>query len=425
VALAHALLDEGHEVALYSGEKARLLAHQLDISFFPFGAELDKQMMSFLLPENGRSDISSVAVDRRWVYRISRLNEALKGWLIETIPGQIADLTAILSSFQPDILVTDPTLMGPILILKETQSVPIAVFSFLAGCSVPGPEAPPWGRGLPPPRNFVSQLRCTAEKKIVWWLTGDVRRRMNEIRRMYQLPPLSQGMAQEYSKVDLFMVTSTPSFDYNRTDLPACVHYVGACSWDSSGKEDLPEWLEALDSSRPLVHVTEGTIHTSEPLLLKAAAAGLSGLDCHVVMTTGKHRRPEELNLGSFGPNIRIEQFVPHSHLFPRTDLVITTGGAGTVTKALISGVPLIVVPTAWELPENAQRVVECGAGLRIEPRRCSPARLRAAVEKVLGDPSYRENAARIGHDLLKEGGPSRAVELLEKLVTERSESRS
>jgi MGT family glycosyltransferase len=166
-----------------------------------------------------------------------------------------------------------------------------------------------------------------------------------------------------------------------------------------------------------VVHVTEGTIFTREPRLLRAAIAGLSASPVQLIASTGRHRAVADLDLGPISPNTRVEQFVPHRELFEKTDVVVTNGGAGTVTTALVAGVPLVIVPNAWELAENAQRVAECGAGLRLTPDRCTPSRLARAVERVLEDPSFRENAARVGEDLVSQGGPDRAVELLQGLV--------
>ena len=87
------------------------------------------------------------------------------------------------------------------------------------------------------------------------------------------------------------------------------------------------------------------------------------------------------------------------------------------MTTALLAGVPLVVVPTGWDLPENAQRVVESGAGLRLSPKRCTPDKLRESVLTVLRDPSYRANAQRIGDALRRQGGSVKAATLIEGLV--------
>ena len=84
---------------------------------------------------------------------------------------------------------------------------------------------------------------------------------------------------------------------------------------------------------------------------------------------------------------------------------------------ALQRGVPLVIVPTHWDKPDNARRIVEAGAGLRLTPRRCTPAGLRAAVERLLNEPSFSLNARRIARIMADHPGPVGAAELLEALV--------
>jgi UDP:flavonoid glycosyltransferase YjiC (YdhE family) len=111
-----------------------------------------------------------------------------------------------------------------------------------------------------------------------------------------------------------------------------------------------------------------------------------------------------------------VERWVTYEHLLPRTDLVVTTAGAGTALAALELGIPLVMIPTEWDKPEVARRVAEAGAGLLIEPSQCTPERLRQAVERVLGEPSFRENARRLAAGFKRYGGPAEAAQLLEDL---------
>jgi UDP:flavonoid glycosyltransferase YjiC (YdhE family) len=168
------------------------------------------------------------------------------------------------------------------------------------------------------------------------------------------------------------------------------------------------------------VHVTEGTIHTQAPLVSRAAAQGLGDLPVQVIISTSRPGDPESLGIGPVAPNTQLEHWVNihFSDLLPRTDLVVTTGGAGTVLASLRAGVPVILIPTEWDKPDVAQRVVATGAGLRLSPSECTPERLRAAVERVLGDPSFRESAGRLAATFGKYRGPDEAARRLEDLVT-------
>ena len=46
--------------------------------------------------------------------------------------------------------------------------------------------------------------------------------------------------------------------------------------------------------------------------------------------------------------------------------------------------------------------------------KKCTPEKLRAAVEEVLGDPRYRQAAARLAVLLREAPGPAGAADLLE-----------
>jgi MGT family glycosyltransferase len=342
-------------------------------------------------------------------------------WFLETVPQQVTDLRNAIAEWKPDVLVNDVPLFGATLILRETLDIPVAVLCVLIACPLPGPDAPPWGRGLPPPTTPARRLRAALESKAKDLLSTGFRREMNAVRARYGLAPIRVSAMAYTGKAPLFMVHGIPELDYSRHDLPDRVHYLGPCLWHRPSGEAAPEWIEALPRDRPVVHVTEGTIHSREPFVLRAAAQGLAGLNMRVVMTTGRHRDPADLRLGSAAGNVRVEKFVPHSDLLPRTDVVVTTGGAGTVLTALAAGVPLVVVPSGLDLPENAQRIVEAGVGVRLAPRDCTPEKLRRAVESVLRDAAYARKAKWIQSRLAEKKGPQGAVRLLTELVERRT----
>jgi MGT family glycosyltransferase len=196
------------------------------------------------------------------------------------------------------------------------------------------------------------------------------------------------------------------------------VHYIGPCIWTRPAGARSIEWLDTLPVDRPWVHVTEGTAQYQEPFVLRAAAKGLGNQPMEVILTTGQFSRdPAALGLEGLPPNVHVERWVSHEDLLPRCAALVTTGGAATVLASLKAGVPLLVVPTFWDKSDNAQRVVEAGAGLRLAPRRCTPERVRAAVRRLLEEPSFRQNAQRIAQRFAERPGPELAARLLEQLA--------
>jgi MGT family glycosyltransferase len=215
----------------------------------------------------------------------------------------------------------------------------------------------------------------------------------------------------------LYLVGSLAELDYNRTDLPSSVHYVGACVWHPPTPFGEATALDSIPEDRPWVHVTEGTSHYQKPFLLQAAVRGLAGKAVHAILTTGDQRDPDELGLTPVPANVHLTRFVSHGELLPRCSVLVTTGGANTVLAALQAGVPLVVVPTTWDKPDNARRVVEAGVGVRLSAKKVTPERLWEAVEHVLADPRYRENAQRVARALAEAPGPAGAADLLQGLA--------
>lgn len=407
IAIGRALSARGHEVAFYTGSRACGLIRQEGFRCFPF-RQLDEEQIYRILFSDYRSP-------RPW-QRARQYQTMLRKWLLETIPGQIADLQELCSSWQPEVLISDPTVWGPILILQETLRIPVAIASFVPCCMLPGPDAPPFGPGLPPPRTWYFRLLSKIVRTLTDIYGKKFRDAASEIRRHYGLAPLRGSVTEHTGSASLYLVPCSPEFDYRRKDLPLQVQYVGPCLWNKPFDQHAPDWLATLRTDQPWVHVTEGTVHVDKPLVLRAAAQGLANLHLQVIMTAGGNRNPAELELGPIAPNVHLADWIPHSDLLSRTDVLVTTGGAGTVLAALSAGVPLVIVPTEWDKPEIARRVVEAGAGIRIAPWRCTPKRLRAAVETILATPAFKENVRNVQNSFARYGGPAQAACLLEKI---------
>ena len=312
------------------------------------------------------------ALSLQW-WRARRRKALLRAWLLETMEAQLKDLSAILPAWRPDVLVCDPAMWGPLLVLQETAQIPLAVMSCVAACMLPGPDGPIVGLPLPRAVGQLARFGRRVLRSVANVVAADVRRAAEEFRARYGLSPIRTTVTAFAGQMPLYLVPSTPAFDRQRGDLPQSVRYVGPCQWDKPGGAPSAPWLAELPPDRPVVYVTEGTVHSKPPLLLRAALQGLASIPVNVIATTGRHRDPASLGLGVIPPNARVERWIPHSDLLPRTDVVVTTGGTGTVLATLSAGRPLVVMPTAWDQPENAWRVAEAGAGIRLAPRQCTP----------------------------------------------------
>jgi UDP:flavonoid glycosyltransferase YjiC (YdhE family) len=400
VALARALAERGHQVAFSTGERARAAIERQGFPLYTFQHLDEESVYATVFSPISRSKMSRATV--------------LKDWMLKTLPDQVKDQQAALADWKADVVVSDVTMWGTPLVLHELTGVPCVICSFAPGCMIPSPDVPPWGLGLPSPRTWWTRLLCRTARLLTEKYVAGFRRASNEMRARFGLAPLSIPVHEYLAGMPLYLVPSVPELDYNRAGLPPSVHYIGPLIWNDAQRAGPVEWLTKLSHDRPWVHVTEGTMHVYKPFLLGAAARGLAGLPMEVIMTAGENRDAEALQLGPLASNVRLEPWIPHTELFQHTDVVITTGGAGTILTALAAGIPLLIVPTEWDKADNAQRVVEAGAAIRISPRRCSPQRLREAVQRLLSDQSYRDNAQQLARILKGLNGPCKAAELIE-----------
>jgi UDP:flavonoid glycosyltransferase YjiC (YdhE family) len=410
VGIAAALRDRGHDIAFYTGPAAQSTIDAQGFTYFPFEHVDIQDAGSWFGAESPPGERVIRRQTPRTQYR------AFRKWVVETIPGQVADLQPLVAQWRPDVVVAEPSMWGPAMVLWEATPIPVALSSQFMGPLLPGPDAG-IGFGLGPPRTVAGRLMAWLLRGATAVLASGLRHRVDEIRHGHGLGPLGCPATTFTGRLPLYLVGSLPELDYNRRDLPASVQYVGPYLWHPFTPPVASSWLETTPTDHPWVHVSEGTSYFQDPFVLRAAVRGLAGRPMEVIVTTGKDRDPDALDLGPISSNIHVTQWLDYRDLLPKCAVVVTMGGTGTVLAALQAGVPLVIVPTAWDQPDNAQRVVAAGAGVRLASRRCTPETLWAAVDQVLVQPRYRECARALARRMAAADGPGRAAELLEFLA--------
>jgi UDP:flavonoid glycosyltransferase YjiC (YdhE family) len=402
--VAAELRRQGAAVAFFSAESARQAVESEGHELFPLRrtAGAWKQVQERERAEGGRKP--SMRLQRT----------AFREWLVESIPGQVADLSAARDRFRPDAIVADASMWGPALVMREAQGIPVALLSPLIYAVIPGPDIPPLGSRVGLARTRRTRARARVVSAIGALLARPGRRRIDQLRANHGLPPLEGSVNETLGGLPLYIVASIPELDLNRGDLPPGVRYVGPLLWHPPDPPGTMEWLDTLPADRRWVHVTEGTSHYQDPFVLRAAAAGLAHGPYEAILTTGRRRAG---SLSADAPNVHVRDWLAHDMLLPRCSALVTTGGAGTTMAGLRAGLPLVLVPTSWDKPDIALRMVEAGVAVRVPPRRCSPQTLRTAVDEVLGNPCYGINARRIAAKLAAAPGPAGAARHIEALV--------
>ncbi|MBQ5436663.1 MAG: glucosyltransferase, partial [Firmicutes bacterium] len=82
--------------------------------------------------------------------------------------------------------------------------------------------------------------------------------------------------------------------------------------------------------------------------------------------------------------------------------------------EGLYYGVPLILFPQTPEQDAVARRTEELGAGLRLSS--ISKDDILKAVERVLGEESFRQSAEKVSESFKNSGGIAEAVSFIESV---------
>ncbi len=167
----------------------------------------------------------------------------------------------------------------------------------------------------------------------------------------------------------------------------------------------------------PLVYATLGTLFNLESGdLLERLVAAAGGIDAEVIVTTGPG-----IDLDGFAavaPNVRLAPFVPQHEVLPRCSAVVCHGGSGTLIAALSLGVPVVLLPMGADQLDNADRSVELGAGVALDPLTATPEEITAAVATIRSDARFRTAAAALAHEAATQPRVDALPELTELLGT-------
>ena len=258
-------------------------------------------------------------------------------------------------------------------------------------------------------RNQVGNLFLNRISLPIW-------QEIQKQRQHWKLPSYNK---RDDAYSSLAQICQLPSeFDFPRIKLPNCFHYTGPLQ-NPSGLESVsfPDisfpWEKLTD--KPLIYASLGTLQNKVPEIFQCIAAATAELDIQLVISLGNpNNKPADYNLPD---TAIIVSFAPHQKLIDRASMIITHAGMNTTLGALSSGVPIVAIPITNEQPGIATRIARTGAGEVLPLPYLSVPRLQAAIERVLTENSYKQNANRLREAIRSAGGVSRAADIVEQVV--------
>jgi MGT family glycosyltransferase len=399
LAVTRRLVGRGHEVRVLAHRAARDRIEDTGAEFVEFRQSVPDM------------DLTTRETDtlRDWEAR-TRFGggmRVLRNGLLPFVLDTSRECAGLLAGWPADVLVMDWMLSGAA-VAAEGASVPAVA---LVHCPYPLPldGVPPLYSGLRPSSARLGALRDRLLNRVATRVLAGGLPALNQARAEQRLPALSDWSAQ-LLRVEAICVMTAPELDFaSRAVLPANVHYVGP-AFEPYARAWTSPWSPKMNRD-PLIVLSFSTSYMDQQALAQRALDAVAGLPVRALLTAGPALDAQALRVPENG---RVVSYIPHRTVFPHAALVVSHAGWQTINAALADGVPLVCVPDGRDQPDNAARVVACGAGVRVR-KNASPRKLRRVIAQALTDAALKRDAKKMA-DALADDGSVNVAERVEQL---------
>ena len=203
------------------------------------------------------------------------------------------------------------------------------------------------------------------------------------------------------------VVYTSPEFQPCADTFSEKYHFVGPLLRPAqSSFEKLP--------GRSLIYISLGTVNNDALPFYRACLAAFGGDPrFQLVLSAGT-----QADLAAFGPipeSCTVRASVDQMAVLDCADVFLTHCGMNSVNEALYFGVPLVMFPQTPEQGGVCTRVLQLGAGVKLE--KPDAASIRKAIDAVLLTPAYREKAAEISMGFRRCAGANGAAEKILQVI--------
>jgi rhamnosyltransferase subunit B len=396
--LARQLTKCGHEAIVATSAYYRPLIESEGVAFCPVRPDID--------PED-RGMIRRVMEPKRGPEVL------IKECILPHLQDSYADLTA--ATHGADLIVTHPlTFAGPL--IAERDQIPwvstvLAPMSFFSVYDLPVLPSMPSLAPLYRRRPCASRVLLRLGK----WMTRPWTKPIRQLWAKLGVPargdPLYEGQFSPGLTLALFShVLADPQPDW-----PPQTRVTGFVFYDEPNH--LPPAVEQFIEAgpAPLVFTLGSSVVNTAGHFYQESVEAARRLGCRAVLLVGtdpQNHLPEPLPEG-----VLAVPYAPHGDLFPRARAIVHQGGIGTTAQALRAGRPMLIVPHAYDQPDNAARAAKLGVARTLFPKHYVAARVAAQLQALLSEPSYAQRATEVGGMVQVEAGDQRACDAIEAFL--------
>ena len=156
-------------------------------------------------------------------------------------------------------------------------------------------------------------------------------------------------------------------------------------------QEKKPDFVKG---NRPVVYISLGTILKGATSFFQTCVDAFREENIDVIISVGPKFKTKKLK--NVPENVHIYPSVSQLAVLEMADVFVTHGGMNSISEALVSGTPMVVIPFVSDQNVNAGCMERLGIAKRLEYAQVNEASLRIIVHDVANDASIRANLADI-----------------------------
>ncbi|XP_012864472.1 PREDICTED: UDP-glucuronosyltransferase 2B31-like isoform X1 [Dipodomys ordii] len=206
-------------------------------------------------------------------------------------------------------------------------------------------------------------------------------------------------LSETMGKADIWLIRTYWDIEFPRPLLPN-FEFVGGlhCKPAKPLPKEMEDFVQSSGEDGVVVFSLGSMVSNMTEERANVIASALAQIPQKVVWKF-HGKKPDTL-----GSNTVLYKWIPQNDLLghPKTKAFITHGGTNGVYEAIYHGIPMVGMPLFGDQPDNIVHMVAKGAAVRVNFNTMTKSDLLNALDAVIYDPFYKENAmrlSRIHHD--------------------------
>jgi rhamnosyltransferase subunit B len=313
-----------------------------------------------------------------------------------------------------ELLITHPiTFAGPLVAQKtglpwiSTVLAPASLFS-----AYDPPRPPFW--------QWMRHLKIFGPRFMKLFLENAKRVYKNEtyeqLRKELNLPDRGNPLFEGAHSPDLVLALFSEIFAQRQPDWPPQTRATGFAFYDGRNESEMPrDLIEFLDSGAPPIIFTLGTsaVWVAQDFYRESIkAARLLNRRAVLLIGDDRNRIMEALPAEMIAVD-----YAPFEALLGRGCAMVHHGGVGTTSWGLRAGIPTLIVPFAFDQPDNAAHAERIGTSRTLPRSKYRSDNVARELDKLLNNPQYALKAKTVGEQLREENGAACACDAIQEFL--------